>query len=137
MDVVTVYLYGSLDSNIYIKVSERLKVRETNDTCPKTMFSIKLQRLLYRLKQSGCMWYNRFNKYLLNESYKNDDICPYIFIKKTNIGFAIVTVYVDNLNLIGTSEEFNKTANYLKNEFEMKDLEKIEFCLEFQIEYFP
>ena len=74
---------------------------------------------------------------MLNECYKNDHVRPYIFIKKTNIEFAIVAVYVDDLNLIGTSEEFNKTADYLRNEFEMKDLGKTKFCLGLQIEHFP
>ena len=47
---------------------------------------------------------------------------------------AIIAVYVDDLNLIGTLEELIKTANYLK-EFEMKDLRKIRYCLGLQIEY--
>ena len=54
----------------------------------------------------------------------NDPICPCIFIKKTIIGFAIIAVYVDELNLIRTTGELIKTTNYLKNEFEMKDIRK-------------
>jgi hypothetical protein len=63
-------------------------------------------------------------------------ICPCIFIKKSESGFAIITVYVDDLNLVGTPEELTKTATYLKNEFEMTDLEKTKFCLGLQIEHF-
>ena len=48
---------------------------------------------------------------------------------------AIIAVYVDDLNLIGTLEELIKTANYLKKEFEMKDLGKTRYCLGLQIEY--
>jgi uncharacterized protein (DUF849 family) len=44
-------------------------------------------------------------------------------------------VNVDNLNLVGTLEEFTKTINYFKNEFEMKDLGKTKFCLDLQIEH--
>jgi hypothetical protein len=57
------------------------------------------------------------------------------FIKRLEFGFAIVVVYVDDLNLVGTPEEFTKTANYLKNEFEMKDLGKTKFSLGLQIEH--
>jgi hypothetical protein len=46
-------------------------------------------------------------------------------------------LYVDDLNLVGSPEELTKTATYLKNEFEMKDLRKTKFCLDFQIEHFP
>ena len=87
------------------------------------MYSIKLQRSLYGLKQSGRMWYNHLSEYLLKERFENNQICPCVFIKKLESRFAIVAVYVDDLNLMGTLEEFMKTANYLKNVFEMKDLD--------------
>ncbi|KAL6338764.1 hypothetical protein AAG906_023914 [Vitis piasezkii] len=91
------------------------------------MYSIKLQRSLYGLKQSGRMWYNRLSEYLLKEGYVNNPICPCIFIKKSETGFAIIAVYVDDLNLVGTPEELTRTTNYLKKEFEMKDLRKQNF----------
>ena len=34
-------------------------------------------------------------------------------------------MYVDDLNLVGTPKELIRTTNYLKKEFEMKDLGKI------------
>ena len=46
-------------------------------------------------------------------------------------------MYVDDLNLIRTSEDLIRTKKYLKNEFEMKDLRKTKFCLGLQIEHFP
>ena len=75
------------------------------------------------------MWYNRLSEYLLKEGYANNLICPCIFIKKSKTGFAIIAIYVDDLNLIGTPEELTRTENYLKREFEMKDLGKTKFCL--------
>ena len=71
---------------------------------PRSVYSIKQQRSLYGLKQSGRMWYNRLSEYLLKEGYVNDQLCPCIFIKKTRSRFAIIAVYVDDLNLVGTSE---------------------------------
>ena len=56
-------------------------------------------------------------------------ICPCVFIKKSRIEFVIIVMYVDNLNLIGTSEELTKIRNYLKRQLEMKDLRKIKFYL--------
>ena len=70
MDVVTTYLYGSLDSDIYMKIPEGLKMPEAYT--PRNLYSIKLQRSLYGLKQSGRMWYNRLSEYLIKEGYKND-----------------------------------------------------------------
>ena len=101
------------------------------------MYSIKLQRSLYGLKHSACMWYNRLSKYLLKVGYLYNPICPCIFIKKSETIFAIITVYVDDLNLVRTPEELTRKTNYLKKEFEMKDLGKTKFCLGLQIEHFP
>ena len=60
-----------------------------------------------------------------------------IFIKKSEIGFSIIVVYVDDQNIIRTPEELTRTTKYLKKEFEMKDLRKIKFFLNLQIEHFP
>ena len=47
---------------------------------------------------------------------------PCIFFKKSETRLVIITVYVDDLNLVGTLEELTRTTKYLKKEFEMKDL---------------
>jgi Reverse transcriptase (RNA-dependent DNA polymerase) len=50
MDVVTTYLYGSLDNDIYMKVPERLKIPEAFKSKPQEMYYIKLKQSLYGLK---------------------------------------------------------------------------------------
>lgn len=135
MDVVTAYLYGSLDSDIYMKIPEGFKMPEALSTKSKEMYSIKLQRSLYGLKQSGRMWYNRLSDYLINKGYVNNIICPCVFIKKTISGFVIIAVYVDDLNIIGTENEIHEATVYLKEEFEMKNLGKTKYCLGLQIEH--
>ena len=61
MDVVTTYMYGSLGNDIYMKIPEGYKISKTYNITSRTMYSIKLQRSLYGLKQSECMWYNRLS----------------------------------------------------------------------------
>jgi hypothetical protein len=58
-----------------------------------------------------------------------------VFIRKSNIGFSIILVYVDDLNIIGHSKDIDEACNHLKKEFEMKDLCKTKFCLGLQIEH--
>jgi len=135
MDVVTAYLYGSLDKDIYMKIPEGFKLPEAQKSTSREIYSIKLNRALYGLKQSGRMWYNRLSEYLVKEGYKNDVICPCVFIKRFESGFTIIAVYVDDLNIIGTLDEMSKTVDLLKKEFEMKDLGKTKFCLGLQIEH--
>ena len=100
MDVVTAYLYGSLDSNIYMKVSDGISI--PNSSANRNMYCVKLQRSLYGLKQSGRMWYNWLSEYLLQKGYSNNDVCLCVFIKRSSTGFCIISVYVDDLNIIGT-----------------------------------
>jgi hypothetical protein len=135
MDVVTTYLYGSLDSDIYMKVTGEISVLNANVGC--NMYCVKLNKSLYGLKQSGRMWYNRLKEFLLNKGYSNNDDCPCVFIRKSSTGFYIIAVYVDDLNIIGTELDINEVRDYLKMEFKMKDLGKTKFCLGLQLEHLP
>ena len=43
MDVITTYLYGSIDNDIYMKIPKGFKLLEANNTNPRNICSIKLQ----------------------------------------------------------------------------------------------
>ena len=43
MDVITAYLYGSIDNDIYIKILEEFRLPEANNTKSHSMCLIKLQ----------------------------------------------------------------------------------------------
>ena len=60
-----------------------------------------------------------------------------MFIKKSANGFCIISVYVDDLNIIRTTRDIEEASAYLKTEFEMKDLGKTKFCLGLQLEHLP
>ena len=99
------------------------------------MYCVKLKRSLYGLKQSGRMWYNRLSEYLVQKGYSNSDDCPCVFIKRFSSGFCIISVYVDDISIIGNSKSIDEARNHLKTEFEMKDLGKTKFCIGLQIEH--
>lgn len=80
IDVVTTYLYDSLDSDIYIKLFKGFNFLETHSSSCQEDYTIKLNKSRYGLKHSRHMWYNRLIQYLLREGYKNDSICLCIFI---------------------------------------------------------
>ncbi|KAJ9544857.1 hypothetical protein OSB04_024564 [Centaurea solstitialis] len=64
MDVVKVYLYGSLDTHIYMKLPIGLKLPESYKVSSQDHCSIKLNKSLYGLKQLVRMWYNHLSEYL-------------------------------------------------------------------------
>jgi hypothetical protein len=125
MDVVTAYVYGSLDSDLYMKVLDGISIPDPEAN--RNMFCVKLQKSLYDLKQSGRMLYNWLSVFLKNKGYINNDDCPCVFIKKTTTGFCIVCVYVDDINIIGNEQDINEARHHLKAEFEMKDLGQTKF----------
>jgi hypothetical protein len=75
--------------------------------------------------------------FLLQRGYINNDDCPHVFIKKSCDGFCIISVYVDDLNIISTTRDNEEVMAHLKTEFEMKDLCKTKFCLGLQLEHLP
>ena len=81
------------------------------------------------------MWYNCLIEYLLKEGYKNDLTCPCIYMKRSKNEFSKIVVYVDGINIVGTPNELTNAIDYLRKEFEMKDLGRTKFCLRLQIEY--
>jgi hypothetical protein len=115
MDVVTTYLYGSLDSDIYMKVPNGIDV--PNPKAKHNMYCVKLQKSLYGLKQSGRMWYNRLSEFLLRKGYTKNDDCLCVFIKRSKVGFCIISVYVNDLNIIGNKLDTDEARHHLTTEF--------------------
>ena len=49
----------------------------------------------------------------------------------------IIAVYVDDLKIIGANREILEVIEFMKKEFERKDLGKIKYCLGLQIKHMP
>ena len=64
---VTAYLYGSIGNDIYMKIPNGFKLLEAYNINSREIYLIKLNKSLYRLKQSFRMWYNRLSEFLLKE----------------------------------------------------------------------
>jgi hypothetical protein len=58
-----------------------------------------------------------------------------VFIRKSATEFCIISVYVDDLNIIGHTKDIDEAHNHLKTESEMKNLGRIKFCLGLQLEH--
>jgi hypothetical protein len=72
---------------------------------------------------------------LLNKGYSNSDDCPCVFIRKSSTRFCLISVYVDDLDIIVYAKDIDKALNHLKMEFEMKDLGRTKFCLGLQLDH--
>jgi hypothetical protein len=58
-----------------------------------------------------------------------------VFIRRSATGFCIISVYEDDLNIIGHTNDIDEARNHLKTGFEMKDFDKTKFCLGLQLKH--
>jgi hypothetical protein len=52
-----------------------------------------------------------------------------MFIRRSSTKFCIMSVYIDDLNIIDNTKDIDEAHSHLKMEFEMKGLGKTNFCL--------
>ena len=137
LDVVTAYLYGPLDAQLYIRPPpeflEQAPLEDTRDT----YLGLRLQKALYGLKQADRMWYKHLRDILLFHNFSHDQALPCLFTLQHSSRFVVIAVYVDDLNLVGTPATYQHAMTLLTNQFEMKLLGKTSFYLGLQLSHVP
>ena len=130
MDVVTAFLNGTLDEDIYMEQPPGyIKKGEEHLVC-------KLKRSLYGLKQSSRCWNTVFKQYMESINFKQCTADPCIFVTGEEADLTIVAVYVDDLIVIAkTPETIKKIKESLAARFKMKDLGKLHYCLGISIQH--
>jgi hypothetical protein len=120
MDIVSVYLAGTLDKEIYIEAPEGLGH-------PKGTV-VKLVKALYSLKQSGRIWYKRIESTLNSCGLEHTDSDWSVFTDKEQT--LIVRIYVDDLVITGADLAKIKVLKAtISKAYPVKDLGEIGVCL--------
>ncbi len=89
IDVVTAFLNGDLDEDIYMVVPERLKTNATsNKVC-------KFLKSLYGLKQSPRQWYFKMHEFSTKVGFTSSLNDPCLCIRHLSSGIVLVALYVD------------------------------------------
>jgi hypothetical protein len=116
LDVVSVYPRSRLYAEVYIRVPLALNVLKGK--------VLKLNKSLYRLKQSGREWYIEAIKGLKELGFSPYYSEPSIFI---NSDYSqIISVYVDDMLVLGADlVEVKKTIQGITDRWEIKDLRDI------------
>jgi hypothetical protein len=70
----------------------------------------------------------------LTEGCINDLICPCIFMNRCGNEFGKSVEYVYEINILKLLKSFQRLCRFLKEQVEMKDLEKTNFCRRLKIE---
>lgn len=158
MDVVTAYLNGSLDEEVYMEVPDQLSevlervlakdkvgsnkkiitdknILETAECWKKALDECidsvcLLRKSLYGLRQSGLQWYKRLVSMLNNIGFKPLPQDPCVFIAQKDERMMLIGIYVDDM-ILATNDTvwMNDIKKQLGSKFEMKDMGKISTCL--------
>jgi hypothetical protein len=117
MDVVTAFLNGELNEEIFMEQPEGFGAENSSQVC-------KLAKSLYGLKQAPRQWHAKIDGFLvgaLGFSRNVSDKCFYVRIQGGII--VIIALYIDDL-LIACNNFgiLNEIKEGLSREFEMKDM---------------
>jgi hypothetical protein len=106
LNVKSAYLYGKLDKEIYIQQPEGFVVKGQEHKV------ICLNHTLYRLKQSGLVWWHTLVQELEKMGFKriHANTALFVYCEKGD-RFVIALVYVDNARLYGPLKAFVQEIN--------------------------
>ena len=118
MDVITAFLHGDLDEEIYMQQPEGFVLKG------KEHLFCKLLKSLYDLKQSSRQWYQKFDAFMCSQGYKRSTEDPCLYVKRQHNGQLIMLIlYVDDMLIAGHSKkDIADLKMKLKSQFDMKDL---------------
>lgn len=123
MDVVTAFLNGHLEEEIYMEQPEGyIKPGQEHLVC-------KLKKSIYGLKQSPRCWSKAFTEFMMEIGFKQSTSDPCVFVRSRQ-ELEILAVYVDDLILITEStESMNELKIALKERYKMKDMGELSYIL--------
>lgn len=98
MDVKTLFLYGFIHQLICVGISKRIGIEANR----KMVW--KLLKALYNVNQYLYLWYKKLPIFLLKQLSLRGTYADYsIFTTKTDINMAIVSMFVDDIKIMGTN----------------------------------
>ncbi|KAL2345957.1 hypothetical protein Fmac_007242 [Flemingia macrophylla] len=129
MDVKSAFLNGYLEEEIFVEQPEGFLVHGQEEKV------YRLKKALYGLKQAPRSWYGRIDAHLISLGFEKSLSEFTLYVKKTDAGIIIVSLYVDDLLMTGSSKELiEEFKGGMKEAFEMTDLRKMSFFLGMQVQ---
>ena len=120
VDVETVFLYGDLEEEIYMKIPEGLD-RHLNKNF-KNEDCFLLEKSIYGLVQAARQYYKKFIKVMTDELKFQKclaDSC--LLMRKDENGTLVVCVYVDDTMCLGERKAIDKFKAEIRKHFLTKD----------------
>jgi hypothetical protein len=128
MDVKNAFLHGELQEEVYLDQPPGYEDKShPNYVC-------KLRKALYGLKQALRAWHDKIAEYLVTIGFRMSDADHSLYVRKSDEGIVVITIYVDDLIVGGDNEkEVEHVKRLLKQKFDMKDLGELKFFLGIEV----
>ncbi|KAE8218105.1 hypothetical protein CF319_g7952 [Tilletia indica] len=117
VDVVTAYLNGDLEEEVYIRQPPGYEKKG-----PNRNLVCRLRLPLYGLKQSGRQWNTKFHKQLIKRGYVQCKSEPCVYVRRIGGSIRIALIYVDDVLIVAPTEaEVAVEKDWLKATFDVTD----------------
>ena len=128
LDVKSAFLNDFLNEEIYFEKPEGFAAKGDEDKV------YLLKKALYGLKQDPRAWYNKIDEYLLKLGFVKSFSEITLYVKGYNDHFFVVSLYVDDLLVIGSNIELiQQFKEDMIRVFEMTDLGEMSYFLGIKI----
>ena len=127
IDIVTAFLYGKVQEEIYMRTPAGASLK------PRV---VKLLKSLYGLKQAPRQWHSVIDQFLIHDcSFTKVNSTPCLYVKGQNsTKKLIVSLYVDDITMVGNSGMIAEFKAKLKQRFDISDFGEIKTCIGIQID---
>nr|GEU52305.1 hypothetical protein [Tanacetum cinerariifolium] len=130
IDVKSVFLYGTIEEEVY--VCQRIGFEDPD--YPDKVY--KVVKALYGLHEAPRAWYETLANYLLENGFQRGKIDQTLFIKKQKGDILLVQVYVDDIIFRSTDKDLCKAFEKLmKDKFQMSSMGELTFFLGLQVKH--
>jgi Reverse transcriptase (RNA-dependent DNA polymerase)/gag-polypeptide of LTR copia-type/Integrase core domain/GAG-pre-integrase domain/Domain of unknown function (DUF4219) len=127
MDVVTAFLAGDLEEEIFMEQPEGFEIGSKEDD-----LVCRLRKSIYGLKQAPRVWNQRIRRFLKSIGFDQTYSDPCVYINSDTD--VIIAMWVDDLIIFGKDmASINDLKAQLNEEYEMKDLGELNYFLGIQV----
>ena len=129
LDVKTAFLHADIEEEVYVKTAPGFETTNKDGI----QHVMKLENSLCGLAQSPQNWWKTIDPKLIEIGCVplKSDSCVYIYNHNNTV--VIITLYVDDLRVIGSNVHVIETIKKLKDNFQMSDLGDVSLVLGMQI----
>ncbi|GKF67457.1 putative ribonuclease H-like domain-containing protein [Tanacetum coccineum] len=128
MDVKSVFLYGTIEDEVYVIQPLGFVDLEF----PKKVY--KVEKALYGLHQAPRAWYETLSTYLLDNGFHRGQIDKTLFIKRVKGDILLVQVYVDDIIFGSTRKSLcTNFEQIMHKRFQMSFMGELTFFLGLQV----